>query len=220
MADTGKKTVLRLLLQSFILLVLLGIRGNYIRARNIESRSRSIGDIDNSGDGGDGGDISSDINSSPKSTDKGTVNAIYSLIDRVLKNHPTAKDSIRLRIVADDDGINNEDEDEESFLLQNPQRGRRNDYNQRREWYRLEQQNNVINNRSNSTETIIIITGTSHSELTAGLGYYFKEVRGIKSRNKDIDIIYYLCVIQFIRNDADIGQCSEYRELFSIHTDN
>jgi len=193
MPETGKNMVLRLLLQSFILLVLLGIRGNYIRARIIESRSKSIGDIDDSGDGGDGGDISSNIDSSPKSADKGTVNAIYSLIDRVLKNHPTAKDSIRLRIVADDDGINNEDENEneESFLLQNPQRGRQNNHNRRREWYRLEQQNNVINNRSNSTETIIIITGTSHSELTAGLGYYFKEVRGMKSRNKDVGIIYY-----------------------------
>ncbi|MGK3733776.1 MAG: hypothetical protein ACI8RD_000010 [Bacillariaceae sp.] len=196
MAETGKKTVLRLLLQSFLLLVLLGIRENYIRAINIESRSRSIGDNDDSGnsggDGGDGGgDTSSGINSSPKFTDKGTVNAIYSLIDRVLKNHPKAKDSIRLHIVADDEDINNEDEDEESFLLQNPQRGQRNSHNRRREWYRLEQQNNAINNRNNTTETVIIITATSHSELTAGLGYYFREVRGIKSSNNDVDIIYY-----------------------------
>jgi len=170
MSETGKGTVLRLMVQLFVLLVLLGIRRSCVGARNIESSDD---------EGVDTGTNSrffskySRYKNDPESIiNKGTVDAVYSLIDRALPDHSKAKDSIRLHIVDDDDN----DRDEESFIQhqhqhQHQQWRQRN--NSRRQWFRLEQQNFI--NRSNSTDTVIIITATSASELSAGLGYYLKE---------------------------------------------
>ena len=90
------------------------------------------------------------------------MKAVYDLIDRVLKD-PLAKESICLSIV---DPETQEDSDEL--------------------WFRLEQQplgcsQHVVNTTTTATVTAtatnnysIAITATSPSELTAGLGYYFK----------------------------------------------
>ena len=117
------------------------------------------------------------IRGSPKNGAKkvlGKVNAVYDLIDRVLKD-PKAKDSICLSIV---------------------------DSQEEKPWFRLEQRehgckshkpsntNNKLLDDTTSTTTTssssissssgslddvaIAITATSASELTAGLGHYFK----------------------------------------------
>ena len=90
----------------------------------------------------------------------GKVDAVYDLIDRVLKD-PKAKDSICLSIVDE-----------------NPEKGEKS-------WFRLEQQNrgsgcethkhprNHILSSSDDDDVVIAITATSASELTAGLGHYF-----------------------------------------------
>lgn len=93
---------------------------------------------------------------------EGSVNAAYSLIDRVLGD-PTLKNAFDLAIVEGD----------------------------RREkpWFRIEQQSLILgknatttmwhhlnaNDTTSSSNIIIRITATSVSELTAGLGHYFKE---------------------------------------------
>jgi alpha-N-acetylglucosaminidase len=83
---------------------------------------------------------------------EGSVNAVYELIDRVLGN-AELKTAFRLAVV-------------QGNRSENP-------------WFRLEQEHHQqqqfhVTNESNNA-TIIVITGTSISELTAGLGYYFKE---------------------------------------------
>lgn len=171
MGVTGEGTVLRLMAQSFVLVVLLGIRGTCIRARNNISSDDDGSDTSSSSISEANSrhfSKSSRYKSHPESINRGTVNAVYSLFDRTLQDHPKAKDSIRLHIVDDDN-----DHYEESFLQH---RQRREPNNSRRQWFRLEQKN--MFNRSNSTDTVIVITATSASELSAGLGYYFKEVRG------------------------------------------
>jgi len=115
-------------------------------------------------------------------TTVGTVSAVYGLIDRVLKD-PKAKDSIRLHIVEDEGDGDDEDEDEQLSLQQQQQQQEKND--DRRQWFRLEQQElttqqlladdeNGLGSSSTSSAAIIVITATSASELTAGIGYYFK----------------------------------------------
>jgi hypothetical protein len=80
---------------------------------------------------------------------EGSVNAVYELIDRVLGN-VELKTAFHLAVV----------------------QGDRNE----RPWFRLEQQQLHVTPPTSSRDAIAIaITATSISELTAGLGYYFKE---------------------------------------------
>ena len=106
----------------------------------------------------------------------GTVDAVYDLIDRVLID-PKAKDSICLRIV---------DPDDEPF----PSQRQHAENKQSKQWFHLEQQERLRyqfdpensssgcrqRQKSDLSESniIIVITATTASELTAGLGYYFK----------------------------------------------
>lgn len=103
-------------------------------------------------------------------TNIGSVQAVYDLLDRVLKD-PAAKDSIRLSIV------NSEEK--------NPRLGTQKESpKDSKLWFRLEEQptkgrshSTLLNTRTtvNKDEKFVIaITATSASELTAGLGYYFK----------------------------------------------
>jgi hypothetical protein len=122
----------------------------------------------------------------------GTVGAVYDLIDRVLKD-PKAKDSICLRIV------DQEGERFSSHQQQKQQKQEKKDQsNDERLWFRLEQQERTryqfdagerdfgcrqrreddleldLNLDLHTSNTMIVVTATSASELTAGLGHYFK----------------------------------------------
>jgi Alpha-N-acetylglucosaminidase (NAGLU) tim-barrel domain/Alpha-N-acetylglucosaminidase (NAGLU) N-terminal domain len=81
---------------------------------------------------------------------EGSVNAVYDLVDRVLGN-ADLKTAFHFAVVQGD--------------------------RSEKPWFRLEQlQHRHATNETSSTDSIIIsITATSTSELTAGLGYYFKE---------------------------------------------
>ena len=118
-----------------------------------------------------------------------TVGAVYDLIDRVLKD-PKAKDSICLRIV------NPEDERSSSHQQKQQQHEKQDQSNDDRLWFHLEQQERTryqfdageldfgcrqrreddvdLDVDLHTSNTLIVVTATSASELTAGLGYYFK----------------------------------------------
>ena len=120
-------------------------------------------------------------------TGMGTVDAVYDLVDRILKD-PRAKDSICLRIVDSGGG---------DSVLSSVMKGNKNHPDDKRLWFRLEQQEKKSQpcgdsldsfgcrqqlkdydgfdiQKESNTNNVIIITATSASELTAGLGYYFK----------------------------------------------
>ncbi len=93
----------------------------------------------------------------------GTVDAVYDLIDRVLKDS-TAKDSICLSIVE----ANQEEDEKPWFRLEQQNRGAR------CETHEHPSNHHSLHDNSTDDESVVIaITATSASELTAGLGHYF-----------------------------------------------